>query len=105
VMARRTTRFPGATVKAIGEVAVWSRARRLRRRRSGTAMMTAEEEQCSVVPGHGSEGRVAMAWRRTGWRRRRRRGSGKFWQTDGVQVKILRLGFKDREAEGFIGRP
>jgi hypothetical protein len=68
-----------------------------------------EEEQDGSVPGCGGEGRadggddmdpsvVAV----TAWRRRRRRGSGKFWQTNSVQVKILWLGFKDRVAGGFI---
>jgi hypothetical protein len=40
---------------------------------------------------------TAMMWT---WRRqwRHRRGRGKFWQPDDIQVKILRLGFKDRAA-------
>jgi hypothetical protein len=37
------------------------------------------------------------------WTQRRRRGRRKFWQPDDVQVKILRLGFKDRAVGGFIG--
>jgi hypothetical protein len=80
-------------------------------------MAMVEEEQDNAVSGQGDEGRmddgdgmdlaVAMAtmWRRTGWWRHRRRGCGKFWQPDSVQVKILWLGFKDRETRGFIGGP
>jgi hypothetical protein len=49
--------------------------------------------------GSGVVGEV-VAW--TQWRQRRR---GKIWQLDGVQVKILRLGFKDRVVGVFIGRP
>jgi hypothetical protein len=72
---------------------------------------TVEEERDNVIPEHSSEGQadggdaVDPAWRRTGWRRCRRRGRRKFWQPDDVQVKILQLGFKDRETGGFIGRP
>jgi hypothetical protein len=36
------------------------------------------------------------------WTQWHRRGRGKFWQPDGVQVKILRLGFKDMAVGGFI---
>jgi hypothetical protein len=45
---------------------------------------------------------MTMALRQLGWRRRQR-GREKFWQADGVQVKIVWLGFKDRTAGGFIG--
>jgi hypothetical protein len=50
----------------------------------------------------GSDGVDSMAAHRRG---RHRRGHGKFWHPDGVQVKILWLGFKDRAAGGFIGGP
>jgi hypothetical protein len=78
-------------------------------------MVVAEEERDSMVPGHGGEGRAdggdsvdptaATTWRWTGWRRRRRRGHGKFWLADNVQVKILQLWFKDQETRSFIGGP
>jgi hypothetical protein len=69
--------------------------------------VTVEEERDNVVPGRDGEGRAdggdgvdlvaATEWRRTGWRWRRRRGRGNIWQPNGVQVKILWLGFKDQE--------
>jgi hypothetical protein len=72
-----------------------------------------EDKWDSAVPEHGGEGRAdgsdcmdpvaAMMWRRTGWRWCRTRGHEKFWQPGNVQVKILLLGFKDRETGGFIG--
>jgi hypothetical protein len=36
------------------------------------------------------------------WTQQRRRGHRKFWRLDGVQVKIFRLGFKDRGASCYI---
>jgi hypothetical protein len=70
---------------------------------------TVEEERDGLVPGHGSDGMelataVVTTWMQPGWRRRRR-GRREFWQPDDVQVNILRLGFKDRAAGGFIGGP
>jgi hypothetical protein len=80
-----------------------------------------EEQRDNTVLGSGGEGRAdggdgmnpatVMVWRWTGWRwrwrwrQRRRRGCMKFWQLDNDQVKILRLGFKDRETGVFIGGP
>jgi hypothetical protein len=75
----------------------------------------AEEERDDTVPmcggevradgtvlGHGDN--VETIGLAVAWTRRRRRGRGKFWQPDGIQVKILWLGFKDRATGGFIGR-
>jgi hypothetical protein len=69
-------------------------------------VLMAEEEQDGMVPGHGGEGRadgVEAVGVATMWTQRRRRGRGKFWQLDSVQVKILRSTFKDRAVRGFIG--
>jgi hypothetical protein len=83
----------------------------------GSGMVsTVEEEWDGVVPECGDEGhadgmvlghgdgveavRVVAAWTR-----QCQRGHGKFLQPDGIQVKILWLGFKDRVAGGFIGGP
>jgi hypothetical protein len=73
----------------------------------GGVVPMAEEERDGTVPGHGGEGwadsvvpergdgveaiEVALAWTQ-----RRRRGRKKFCQPNDIQVKILRLGFKDR---------
>jgi hypothetical protein len=69
----------------------------------GDMVQTVEEKQDGVVPGRGDGLKavrvVAM------WTQQRRRGSRKFLQPDGVQVKILRLGFKDWVAGGFLGGP
>jgi hypothetical protein len=48
---------------------------------------------------------ATMAWRRMGWRQRRRRGREKYWQLGGIQVKILWLWFMDYETGAFIGEP
>jgi hypothetical protein len=77
------------------------------RRGGGGMVLMAEEERDGevwandIVPGRGDgveAVRVAVAWTR-----HRFRGRGKFWQPDGIQVKILWLGFKDRAARGFTG--
>jgi hypothetical protein len=57
----------------------------------------------SAVPGRGDS--VEPITVATVWTQRRRRGHKKFWQPDGVEVKIIQLGFKDRAARGFIGEP
>jgi hypothetical protein len=113
---------PGTTLKALVErdddgcEAGGAGQRWQQRRRNGTT--TVEEERDITVLERSGEGRAdggdgmdlaaAMAWRWMEWwwqwRWRRRRGRRKFWQPDGIQVKILRLGFKDRETWGFIGR-
>jgi hypothetical protein len=107
-MAERMARFPGTsatTVAGVREAATWSR---VWRRRSRTT--TTKEEWDDSVTGHGGEGRAndgngvdpaAAPWRRSEWRWRRR-GCGKFWQPNDVQVKVLRLGFQDTTAGGFI---
>jgi hypothetical protein len=80
----------------------------------GGVVPMAEEERDGTVPGHGGEGRVdsVVPGRGDGveavevasaWTRQRRRGRKKFCQPDDIQVKILRLGFKDSATGGFIG--
>jgi hypothetical protein len=80
----------------------------------GDVVPMVEEECDGAVPRHGGEGQaydmvpghsdgVEAARVVVAWTRRRRRGRGKFWQPDGVQVNILRLGFKDRADRCFIG--
>jgi hypothetical protein len=75
-----------------------------------------EDQVDGVVAGCGGEGQAddAIPGRSDGmeavevtmtWTQRRRRRRMKFRQLDGVQVKILRLGFKDRAAVGFRGGP
>jgi hypothetical protein len=85
--------FPGAALKAEEERdsdgGEGGGAGRLQQRRKRMAMVTAEEEQDSAALGCGGEGRVdggdgvdpaaTTVWRQMGWRRRRRRGRGKFW--------------------------
>jgi hypothetical protein len=67
----------------------------------------AEEERDDTVLRCGGEGQVDGAVLKCGdgmeavgmaavWTQQRRRGHRKFWWLDGVQVKIFRLGFKDR---------
>jgi hypothetical protein len=76
-------------------------------RGDGGVVPMVEEEQDDTVLGRGCEGQADVAVPRHGngmeavrvaaaWTRRRRRRREKFWQPDDVQVKILRLGFKDR---------
>jgi hypothetical protein len=79
-----TVRFSGAavmTVEATGELAAWSQ----RRRRGGT--MHFLDGRCGPRHGDGVEV-VGVAAAQTRWSRRRH---GKFWQPDGIEVKILRL--------------
>jgi hypothetical protein len=113
VMIGRTTRIPGVAVIA----------KRCRPGDSdddggggGGMVVMAKEERDGMAPRHDSEGRADGAVPKHGdgveevgvvmaWTLRRRRGHRKFWQSDGVQVKILRLVFQDRAARGFIGGP
>jgi hypothetical protein len=53
-----------------------------------------------VVPGHGNF--IEVVGVAAAWTQRQRRGRRKFWEADGVQVKILRLWFKDGATGGFI---
>jgi hypothetical protein len=80
----------------------------------GGVALIVEEERDDIVPGCGSEVRdkgavlghgdgVEAVGVAVAWTQRRRRACRKFWQPDGVQVKIFRLGFKDRAVGGFIG--
>jgi hypothetical protein len=60
---------------------------------------TVEMEWDCAVPGCDGEGQadgVKVGWQ---WRPR---GHEIFWQHDGIEVKILWLGFKDRVAGSFI---
>jgi hypothetical protein len=83
-------------------------------RGGGGVALIVEEEQDDIVPRCGGEVRdkgavpghgdgVEAVGVAVAWTRRRRRACRKFWQPNGVQVKIFRLGFKDRAARGFIG--
>jgi hypothetical protein len=85
-------------------------------RGGGGVVPMIEEEWDNTVLGRDGEGRVDCVVPRCGdfieavgvvsaWTRRQRRGRGKFWEADGVQVKILRLGFKDGATGGFIDGP
>jgi hypothetical protein len=83
-------------------------------RGGGGVALIVEEERDDIVPGCGGEVRdkgavlghgdgVEAVGVAVAWTQRCRRACRKFWQPDGVQVKIFRLGFKDRAAGGFIG--
>jgi hypothetical protein len=83
VSARRTTQFRGLQVTTgqhgpgCGDGDGGSR--------EGCDIDQMVEEWDGAVPGRG-DGMEAVG---VAWSRRRRRGRGKFWQPDGVQVKIL----------------
>jgi hypothetical protein len=75
-------------------------------------VLMTEVERDGVVPRRGGEGQAndTILGRGDGmeavgvaaaWTQQRRRGREKFSQSDGVQVKILQLGFKDR-ATGIL---
>jgi hypothetical protein len=100
VMAGSTTWFPSAVVTVErcgpddGDIGGWGRE-------GGGVVPVVEEERDGAVLRRGDSVEAVGAASVWTWRRQIQRGI--FWQPNGVQVKILRLVFKDKAARGFIG--